>query len=53
MAKTVIITPASENIIRIPDGAPAECRLVISADDEEVTLNEAKWAGRFSGIEVA
>jgi hypothetical protein len=45
VAKTIIITPASENIIRIPDGAPAECRLVISAD--------IKWAGRFSGIEVA
>lgn len=41
MAKTVIITPASETIIRIPDGAPAECRLVISADDEDVTLDEA------------
>ncbi|MFA5429277.1 MAG: hypothetical protein WC279_13825 [Sulfurimonas sp.] len=42
MAKTVIITPASENIIRIPDGAPAECRLVISADDEDVTLDETE-----------
>lgn len=41
MSKTVIITPASETIIRIPDGATAECRLVISADDEDVTLDEA------------
>lgn len=42
MAKNVLITPAAADLIKTPDGTPAECRLVISADDEDVTLNEAE-----------